>query len=121
MPHNHNISLPEAIDMTTRYRKDKDLILKQEYAGKDRLALCETFDRAAFDELLQEPSCVSVRAYFAMDNEKNVKLIFVGVNAKNEDILPSGQVTAAGGPSILEFGQRCPPICPASGPLNPQL
>jgi len=117
----HQISLQQAIDLTTRYRKEKDQILKPEYAGKNLLALSETYDRSAFEELLKQEGCVKIRAYFGMDENKNIKLLFVGANDKNEDMLPSDmQATAGGGASIQDIGQRCPPLCPPPGPLNPQ-
>ena len=65
-----------------------------------------------------------------MDANNLVKLIFVAVNAANEDILSSNSgstVKAAGTASAdgdgedddpEEEGQRCPPLCPPSSPLN---
>jgi len=121
---NHDIPLSVAIEMTKKFRSEKKKILKPEYEGKDILPHCETFSRSAFDEILQQPGCVAVRAYFAMDNDKNVKLIFVGVTDKNEDILPLSEgsgISASGSRSaggvIKEEGQRCPPICPTGSPL----
>lgn len=131
----HNIPLSLAIEMTTRFRDEKDNILKPEFVGKDILPLCETFGRSAFDNILSQTSCVAVRGYFGMDTEKKVKLIFVGVNDSNEDILPSlalsgsgPQITASTTPEpqegenedpgvVVEEGQRCPPICPTNSPL----
>lgn len=104
--------------MTTRYRQEKTQILKPEYSP-DILARAETFSRAAFEELLEQPGCESIRAYYGMDKEKNIKLLFVGVNAENEDILPSDKNGQDGGGSIQNVGQRCPPICGKQSPLNP--
>lgn len=115
----HQITLKQAIELTTHYRKEKDQILKTEYAEKNTLAISETFNRTAFEELLSQPGCVSIRAYYGMDENKNVKLLFVGVNANNEDMLPA-EGSNAGGATIQDVGQRCPPVCPPVGsPLNP--
>lgn len=115
----HAITLQQAIELTTRYRKEKTSILKPEY-NPDILARAETFSRAAFDELLSQEGCVSIRAYYGMDEKKNIKLLFVGVNADDEDMLPSDQSTKdGGGASIQDVGQRCPPICGKQSPLNP--
>lgn len=117
----HQISLEQAIELTTRYRNEKEQILKPEYAGKNILALSETYDKSAFEQLTGQPGCVKIRAYFGMDENKNIKLLFVGANDKNEDMLPlNAQAIAGGGASIQDIGQRCPPICPPSSPLNPK-
>lgn len=114
----HRITLQQAVEMTTRYRQEKAAILKPEY-NSDILARAETFSRSAFDELLGQKGCVSIRAYYGMDEKKNVKLLFVGVNAENEDMLPSEKNGLNGEASIQDVGQRCPPICGKQSPLNP--
>ena len=96
--------------------------MKDEYGDKPTLPVCETFDRDAFEELLAVEGCVSIRAYFGMDEELNVKLIFVAVNDKEEDILPQLQTlpegdttmlaAAADTTPIVEEGRRCPEDCP---------
>jgi hypothetical protein len=112
MPHNHSISLQEAIEMTKRYRAEKDNIVKPEYTNL--LPLSETFDKAAFEELTKENNCASIRCYLGMDKDLVVRLIFVGVNDKDEDILPP-----AAGAAIMENGTHCPPVCPTVvSPLN---
>ncbi len=117
----HQISLQQAIELTTRYRNEKEQILKPEYAGKNILATSETYNRSAFEELLNQPGCVKIRAYFGMDEDKNIKLLFVGANEKNENLLPeAAEALAGGGATIQDSGQRCPPICPPSNPLDPK-
>jgi hypothetical protein len=119
----HRISLDKAKQMTSKYRDNKKKILKDEYGNKPTLPICETFDRAAFEELLAVPGCVSIRAYFGMNEELDVSLIFVAVNDKNEDILPSVQTLPEGDTSMLAMesdddvpvvdnGLRCPTYCP---------
>jgi hypothetical protein len=52
-----------------------------------------------------------------MDVNNEVRLLFVGVDENNNDILVGNDEQPA---YIFEYGQRCPPICAAS-PLNPQI
>lgn len=136
---NHGIPLSQAIEMTARYRPFREAILKPEFQGMELLPLSETFNRAAFEKLLAQPGCAGIRAYLGMDAEKKVKLIFVGVNDANEDILPSKPIAASAAATsgitppgatadgdddddddggVVEEGQRCPPLCPPSSPLN---
>src|SRR5258708_1775131 len=120
---NHFIPLSQAIEMTTRYRSKKEDILSPEFKGKNILLLAETFDRAAFDTLLAEADCTSIRIYFSMHQDLQVRAIFVGVNGKNEDILPEAAqpgsaTTETSGNQIVEEGAPCPTWCPTSSPLN---
>ena len=118
----HRITLDNAKQLTKKYRDNKKKILKDEYGNKPTLPICETFERAAFEELLAVPNCVSIRAYFGMDEELNVKLIFVAVNDKNEDILPQVDSTMMMRTSddvpIIDDGARCPDYCPPPSSLN---
>jgi hypothetical protein len=113
----HFISLQQAIEMTSLYRAEKENILAPKFRDQGILPICETFDRNAFDSLLAESDCIRIRTYFCMDTNLNVKLVIVGVNSNNEDILPAGN-TLSGGEEIVEEGQRCPPYCPPPSPLN---
>jgi hypothetical protein len=116
---NHFIPLTQAVEMTQRYRNEKENILKPEYQGKNILLICETFDRDAFDTLLAQAGCEKLRIYFGMDTTLKVKTITVGVNAQNEDMLPSGSsLTGGGGNNIVEEGLPCPEWCPPPSPLN---
>lgn len=108
---NHEITLQKAIEMTSRFRKEMKSIVQPDYASA--LPYAETFSKSVFTQLAAQPGCVSIRSYLGLDEKNNVRLIFVGVNDKNEDILPG----FTGGGLLFEFGQRCPPIC-GVGPLN---
>jgi hypothetical protein len=114
------ISLPQAIDMTSTYRKEKDNILALEFQGLNILPICETFDRASFEVLLAETDCTYIRVYFGMDKNLQIRVIAVGADSKNADILPvAGQAKALdGGGNIVEDGIRCPDICPPPSGLN---
>lgn len=106
----HLISLEEARQKTAAFRKAGELILNPVYKGLGIIPTCETFDREAFDALLGQPDCVSIRIYYGMDEKLKVHTIAVGVNSKNEDILPSAE--AGMEEIIVENGLRCPDHCP---------
>ena len=120
MPNQHLIPLDQAKTMTLLYRGEMNNILATPYEGKGILPICETFDRAAFDNLLAETGCTAVRVYYGMSDDLKVHAIIVGVNSNNEDILPpSGNtIGTEGDPVILEEATRCPDDCPPSSPLN---
>lgn len=117
---NNYISLEQAIAMTTLYRKNKETVLDSKYKGQDLLPISETFDRAAFDSLLGETDCTYVRIYLCMDEDLKLRIIAVGANSKNEDILPAaGQAKLDDGSGVIvEDGNRCPPYCPPPSKLN---
>lgn len=111
---NHNITLEDAVEMTTRYRAEMPDIIKEEYADANVFPISETFRKNIFTELVSQHGCVAIRSYLGMDEEQQVKLIFVGVDDNNEDILPIDNAPGL----IFEYGNRCPPICGATSPLN---
>ena len=118
LPQNsHAIPLDQAKEMTATYRGNKEIILAPEFQDKDILPLSETFNRAAFDQLLSTPGCAGIRIYYGMGEGLKIHAIAVAVNEANEDILPDPAVQGIAGessdePVIIEEGQRCPPICP---------
>ena len=112
MPGTNFISLQDARDMATNYRNQKETMLKTNLQNQGILPICETFVRAAFDTILSDTNCVKVRVYLALLDNK-VRIMAVGVNSNNEDILPSGTED-----KIIEQGQRCPPDCPPPSALN---
>ena len=113
----HSISLEQAVAMTTRYRTWKETILMPEYRNTNLLCSAETIALADVQQLLSEAGAVAMRIYYGMDATKAVHAILVGVDQEGRDILPSGQTTEEG--TILEEGQRCPPLCGEPSPLNP--
>jgi hypothetical protein len=108
----HQISLEQAIEMTTSFRENKELILDAQYQGLGLLPLSETFDRTAIDILLAQSDCEKVRLYYGMDTSQKLHAIIVGVDSNDEDILPETDHL------IIETGVRCPPQCPPVSPLN---
>jgi hypothetical protein len=113
---NNEISLQQAIDMTTRFRE------QNASGGKMVIPNCETFDRAVFDQILGQTGCVKMRIYSGLDTDFGYRAIIVGVNDKDEDILPPSTTLSTvtdGNGTIGEDGMTCPPYCPPSSPLNP--
>ena len=111
----HRISLDTAIKITTLYRAQRNRILGLEWQGKDLLPISETFDRTALDRLLAQPGCTAVRIYYGMDETLQVHAVVVGVNANDQDILPTPDAPDA---EILDVSKICPPICTLGSPLN---
>ena len=109
------ISLDEAINITSAFRKGKDLILNPVYVGKEILPICETFDRGLFEKILQQEGCTGFRIYNSMDDSLKLHTVIVGINAKNEDMLPSN---TSPNNQIIEQGSRCPSYCPPPSALN---
>ncbi len=113
----HFISVEQALKMTAALRKSSELILNPVHKGLNIIPTSETFTREAFDALLSQPDCTSIRIYYGMDEKLKLHAIAVGVNSKNEDILPlSGRGETA---IIVENGQRCPTNCPPPSSINP--
>ena len=115
------ITPAQAKKLTRTFRHNRQRMVKDEFRGPKTLPLCETFDRAAFDALLAQPGCTSVRIYLGMDEGHEVKLVAVGVDEKGHDILPDAERTADFGVEsgvIVEDGKRCPEDCPESSYLN---
>jgi hypothetical protein len=107
----HQITLQQAIDMTTRYRQNKPA----------NAPICETFNMTAVNQLLAVSGCAYLRIYYGMKENMEIDAILVAADANGEDILPSQTAAAfdeTGNPVILEDGYRCPPDCPPQSPLN---
>lgn len=112
----YNITLAAAICLVTDFRNELPAMVQPAYASS--MAYAETFHKHIFEELIAEDGCVAIRAYFGLDDSKKVRLIFVGVDKDNCDILPSQEFGDERENKIFEHGHRCPPFCGA-GPLSP--
>ena len=118
---NNFITLAQGIAMTKLYRAEKENILAPQYKGQDILPICETFDRAAFETLLKETDCQFIRVYFGMGEDLKIRVLAVGADSKDQDILPAaspGATLGDGDGNIVEDGMRCPTICPPPSDLN---
>jgi Na+-transporting NADH:ubiquinone oxidoreductase subunit NqrF len=116
MPTNHFITLRAAIALTSSYRAKSEALLDTPYQGNDTLAQAETFDRSAIDKLLQQSDCQGIRIYFGLGNDSKVHSVLVGVNSRNEDILPEDMDTLSD--QIVENGDRTPPMQIPASQLN---
>ena len=113
------IPLSEAVEMTTRYRQNKDQVINPEYAHQDILAICDKFDRSIFETLISKTNCSAIRIYYGMDETLKIHPIVVAVNENDEDILPvSGLSSTLDSDDTGEDSLRCPPWCPPPSPLN---
>ena len=119
---NHFIPLDQAKQMIALYKEQKETILQQEFQGQNILPISETFEVTDFAKLIAEAGCVKLRIYYGMSTDLNVHAIIVGVNAQNEEIIPTSVINE-GETGILEDGFRCPPFCPPPPPpgslINP--
>ena len=109
---NHFIDLKRAIELTSIYRNNKGSMVTPDFS--ESLHISETVDAAAIKAILDQPGCVKFRSYFGMDEEKKICLIFVGLNANDEDMVEG--VFAKG--LIVDDTIKCPPFCPPKSPLN---
>jgi hypothetical protein len=95
----HKITLVEGSALTKRYRNSVPPgTTIGHFVGKDDLV-----------ELLNQPSCVGVRIYYALGTDNRKELVLVGVKS-NEDDLFEG--------IILDKTLGCPVACAADNPLN---
>lgn len=115
---NHFISLATAAEMTARFRNNRENILNAAFQNQNVLPIAETYDKAAFQTLLNKPGATAIRIYYGMDENLKLHAIIVAVNDNNEDILPAASLTIAEEEDIIDSGVRCPELCPASSPLN---
>lgn len=115
MSKKHEISLPVAVDMTTRYQSNRP----------EGFPISEAFEIDAVQKLLRTKDASYLRVYYGMKEDASLHAILVAADASGNDLLPSASVTTSNEegeddePVILEDGIRCPPLCPGGSPLNP--
>lgn len=104
----HQITLQQAIDMTTLYRTNRP----------DNFPVCESFEKAAIASLISHPGCAWFRIYYGMKPDMVVHAILVAADVEGRDILPSAASSLQDEGEILEDSLRCPVTCPPPSPLN---
>ncbi len=73
------------------------------FFGKDKLR-----------EFLDEPGCMGLRIYFAINDDGDHRLVLYGASADENNMLPSAE-GKDGGSGPLDDGSPCPPSCPGNG------
>lgn len=90
----HRLTHAQARRMRERFRRRH---------GKDRRAIRPAaYGRNIFDAILRQKGCVGIRVYPGIDDDGELTLLFVGVNAEGDDILAG---------IIGDTPWRCPPFC----------
>lgn len=110
----HEISLPEAIDLTTRYRKNMP----------PNMPICETFEKDSILKMLQTEGADKMRIYYGEKANNEICTVLVAADAQGYDILPEANAARRFDNNekeeyILENSYRCPNVCPPESPLNP--
>ncbi|RSK36153.1 hypothetical protein [Hymenobacter metallilatus] len=83
---------------------------------------------ATLEAILGQPGCVGVRAYYGLDDTGAPKLILVGYDANDNDILDGPSAAARGAEMLGATGGTgvqidvnpppCPPCCSTDNALN---
>jgi len=96
---NHEILLPEAIEMTARYRTSPG------FNGMNG----GFFGKSAILEILNQTDCVGLRYYYGLNVSDDPVLVLVGVTRDNVDLVNG---------KLAELSLPCPDICDATSPLK---
>lgn len=113
---NHEITVDQAVSMVNNFGAVRETMLLPEYAGHNVLPVSETFNLQAIDAIICQPSAVGFRVYMAMDGQRQVRFVLVGVDGDGKDIVqrtnetPGFRSESATGVStkVYETGQRWP-------------
>ncbi|UYZ65089.1 hypothetical protein [Hymenobacter weizhouensis] len=120
-----SFDLAQASDWTRRFRAQSDHDVKG-----------HVFSRADLEAVLAQPGAEGIRFYYGRDEQNQPRLVMVGVDGTDNDILPAPTVSAAsmalvptlgfqslqddsqdpGG--IVGPGKTCPPFCSSDNVLN---
>jgi len=104
LPGSHLIPLHYAIQLTSRYRNNRELVLDPDWKSKDILPLSETFNKEDIADLMAQSGAAGIRIYPGMDQVNQVHIVIVAVNAQNEDIV-SSNASLSNSDIIVQEGQ----------------
>ncbi|OON68756.1 hypothetical protein [Hymenobacter sp. CRA2] len=90
------ITLQEAVAMTTRYRDANLNPVKCGFMGKDII-----------NQLLDQPGAMGLRIYFALNEAQQMTVVLVGATNEGQDMLDL----------IADRAEPCPSNCPSDSPL----
>ena len=86
------VNLTDASAWTATYRNINPGATKAHFFGRNKLM-----------EILGQPGCVGIRAYYAIDAQQKKQLVLVGADANEKDM--------AGAGLILDQALPCPSNC----------
>lgn len=95
------------IDLTTarqwaqNYRNANPNDIRSHYFGRDVL-----------DQILAQPGCVGIRAYYALNDKNEKEILVLGVDRVGNSMLPANPAITPGDNSIMDVSFPCPPFCP---------
>jgi|TARA_B110000037_G_C16894525_1_gene413593 hypothetical protein len=95
----HIITLQEAETMTHAYQNASQF---------QDLTIAVCIDNDAYQQVLDQQGCISVRTYFGLDADGKLTIVVVGVDDQGED-MTSG--------ILLNHGYKCPAKCPNNSSL----
>lgn len=104
MPNKHIITLADAAVLTSRYRTsvtNPSGALTQKIGG--------SFNKEAIELLMDNPNFNGLRFYFALNANKEMSVVLVGVDENGDDLTDD---------VILDFAEQCPTICGCANALN---
>ncbi|MBX0292008.1 hypothetical protein K3G63_16270 [Hymenobacter sp. HSC-4F20] len=114
------LTLDQASDWTRRYREQHTDQIKGHH-----------FSRATLEAILAQPECAGIRLYYGRDEHNQRRLILVGTDSNDFDLLgtatalqaptsdePAAASFAAAAPTPVEAGTPCPPCCSVTNSLN---
>jgi len=96
--YDHDIGLTEARDMISRWKRANP--------GKGSASATT---KVALERVLGQEGCVGVRAYFALDANQSMTLVYVGVDEFGND-MDDGE--------LAERTFLCPPFCAMDSALD---
>jgi hypothetical protein len=97
---NQNISLMEAIELTTRYRESVGPASN----------LAGFFGKTILEKILGQPGCVGIRIYHGLKKEDNSQtFVLVGADSNEKDLYNG---------DLAEYATPCPPFCDSNSPLH---
>jgi hypothetical protein len=117
----HFITNDKAMQLINTFRQNKEGIAGGQFKGIDKLLFDhETFNVRDIATLLKAKGCIGLRINLGMDENKQVRLVLVAVDAKGKEIVtgtPSdigrsgaggGTIAPPTGKNYVETGQRNP-------------